>query len=405
MLLLLLLFSASARIMSTDELSLNDAVMPKCYTRVLFMYEYIIHDLENDFIEFLKQFCPNAFDQIVYDENKPNSGRLIRSELDPNRVFTRAEQKDQSISYYINCSYQQLDVFPYSPIPTDTSPLVFLHQITLLDGTLLIFGVHHHLSDGHGFFTLFNRFANWTREHDASKIPPFNFDRSLLKPADRVSYEHIEYTTIPPNFSFTELPSMDVIIKRYTKQELFDKLKISNRNLSFNDVLVAWLTQSISRIRRIPANERVNIGMASNGREQLGLDSNYFGNCNFYICLQFQMKDLLDKSVNDLAEEINREKKQRMSREYMTSALALVQNAQSTIHPGFQSFLSNDLAFTNWSRFPAFQIDFGQGPPRRISLPPGRWDGLILILPTETDQVEIYIGLKEDHAKEFLKTN
>jgi len=122
----------------------------------------------------------------------------------------------------------------------------------------------------------------------------------------KVSHDDVHGLDIEVNFTIEEVNTTE---KAELTQELFDKLKISNRNLSFNDVLVAWLTQSISRIRRIPANERVNIGMASNGREQLGLDSNYFGNCNFYICLQFQMKDLLDKSVNDLAEEINREKK------------------------------------------------------------------------------------------------
>ncbi|CAF4422926.1 unnamed protein product, partial [Adineta steineri] len=31
------------------------------------------------------------------------------------------------------------------------------------------------------------------------------------------------------------------------------------------------------------------------------------------------------------------------------------------------------------------------------------WDGLILILPTETNEVELYIGLKQDHADELRK--
>ena len=90
-----------------------------------------------------------------------------------------------------------------------------------------------------------------------------------------------------------------------------------------------------------------------------------------------------------------------MTKDYITSALAWVKNAKSPVYPGFKAFLGKDLAFTNWSRFPAYQIDFGQGPPRRVALPPGRWDGLILILPTETDQVELYIGLKQDQANEL----
>jgi hypothetical protein len=49
----------------------------------------------------------------------------------------------------------------------------------------------------------------------------------------------VEYTTLPPSFTFTEMPLMDVIVKKYNKQQLFSKLKISNTNVSFNDVLVA----------------------------------------------------------------------------------------------------------------------------------------------------------------------
>jgi hypothetical protein len=387
----------------SQDLSLNDVIMPKCYTRALWVYDYKIDDLENPLIEFLKRYCPTAFWQIVYDDTKSNSGQLVESTSDSNRIFSRNEQPDIPISHYINCSFQELDVFPYSGIPTDTSPLFFLHQINVRDGTLLAIGIHHHFSDGHGFFTLIDRFSNWIRHRDDSKLKPFIYDRSLLKPATHICYEHVEYTTLPPSFTFTEMPLMDVIVKKYNKQQLFNKLKISNTNVSFNDVLVAWLTQAISQIRQVPSNETINVGIASNGRNELGIGSDYFGNCNFFICLQFKMMDLLNKSINELAEQVNVEKKHRTTKDYMTSALAWVAHASTTVYPGFNAFLGKDLAFTNRSRFPAYQIDFGQGPPRRIALPPARWDGLILILPTATDDVELYIGLKQDHADELRK--
>jgi hypothetical protein len=84
------------------------------------------------------------------------------------------------------------------------------------------------------------------------------------------------------------------------------------------------------------------------------------------------MIDLMNKCINELAEEFNIQKKQRMTKDYMTSALAYIEKASTSVHPGFQAFCGKDLAFTNWSRFPAYQIDFGQGPPRRVALPPGR---------------------------------
>lgn len=393
----------SFREMDANDLSLNDVVMPKCYTRVMLVFDYQIDELEKVWVEFLSRFCPTAFGQIIYDENKPNSGRIIESTMKSNQIFTRAELKDRPISYYFDCNFQEFDFFPYSALPTEASPLVFLHQIHVPDGTLLAYGAHHHFTDGYGFFTLIRRFSEWISHRDDSKIPPFLFDRSLLKPAEDARYEHIEYKTIPRQFTFTELPSMDVILKRYSKQELFDQLNITSSIVSFNDVLVAWLTQTISQIRQLPNNEIIKVGMANDGRSELNVGPNYFPNCNFYMCLQFPMEDLLNKSVNQLAEQVNAEKKKFMNEDYMRSAMAWVKKATSQVYPGFEAFLGKDLAFTNWSRFPAYQIDLGQGPLRRLSLPPARWDGLILILPTNTEQVELYIGLKEDHAKEFLR--
>ena len=387
----------------SEDLSWNDVVMPKCYVQVLWIFDYKINDLEKPIIEFLKKYCPSAFWKIVYDDTKPNYGQLVETTDNFNRIFSRAEQLDISISQYINGNFQEFNIFPYPVIPADSSLLFFLHQINVSDGTLLISGVHHQFTDGHGFFTLINRFANWIRLKDDTKINSFVFDRSLLKPATNILYEHVEHTLVPPRFPFTELPPIEVLVKRYVKQELFNKLSITAKNISFNDVIVAWLTQTISQIRQIPADEIVHIGMPHDGRNELGVGPDYFGNCSFYVPIHLKMIDLMNKSVNELAEQINIEKKQRMTKDYMTSAMAWIKNASTTIYSCFNAFLGKDLTFTNWSRFPIYQVDFGQGSPRRITGPPGRWDGFILILPTETDGIELNIGLKQDHANELLK--
>ena len=180
--------------MTSNELSLNDVVMPKCYTRALWVYDYKIDDLEKPFVDFVQKFCPSALGQIAYDPTKPNSGRLVEESRRPaNRIFSRAEQLDTPVAQYINCSFQDLDVFPYSALPTDESPLLFLHQITVRDGTLLAIGIHHQFSDGHGFFTLIERFSQWVcHPQDQWEIRPFVHDRSLLKPAAEIRYPHVE---------------------------------------------------------------------------------------------------------------------------------------------------------------------------------------------------------------------
>ncbi|CAF3939020.1 unnamed protein product, partial [Rotaria sp. Silwood1] len=98
--------------------------------------DYKIDDLEEALIEFLRKFCPTAFWKIVYDDNKPNYGQLVESTSNLNKIFSRTAQPDVPISNYINCSFQELDVFPYAVFPTDDSPLFFLHQINVRDGTL-----------------------------------------------------------------------------------------------------------------------------------------------------------------------------------------------------------------------------------------------------------------------------
>lgn len=198
------------------------------------------------------------------------------------------------------------------------------------------------------------------------------------------------------------------VIKRYTKQYLFEKLQIMNRNgnISMNDILVGWLTQIISRIRRVPSQLTVKVGMTMNGRALLpDIDENYFGNCIFYLCLSFSMSDLNNLTVNELTQQINNEKRKFMTREYLQSALAFINqhHRTSTINIGWLSCEGINLTFSNWSRFPLYQCDFGHGGGKSFRLPPTPCDGLILILPTPNhDEIELHITLKHEHAQSLL---
>jgi len=144
-----------------EDLSLDDIIIPKCYIRVVWIFDYVIDYLEKPLLEFLRIYCPTAFHQIVYDNEKVNHGQLIESTTTTNNIFSRAEKNDIPIAHYINCSFEEFgNLFPYSFLPTDTSPLFFLRQITIQDETLLAVGIHHQFSDGHGIFTLIDRFSS-----------------------------------------------------------------------------------------------------------------------------------------------------------------------------------------------------------------------------------------------------
>ncbi|CAF4106296.1 unnamed protein product [Rotaria magnacalcarata] len=186
-------------------------------------------------------------------------------------------------------------------------------------------------------------------------------------------------------------PLSDTIVKRYTKNYLFDRLNVTNNNgiLSMNDVLMGWLTKIISQIRQVSRQTTVKIGMASNGRTLLpNIDVNYFDNCSFYLCFSFTMSDLDDLSVEELAQRINIEKRQLMTTEYIQSALAFIDkhHRSSPIHLGWQPIGGNDLSFK-----------------RKILNSSMECDGLILILPTMTDdEIELRITLQTEHAKLLL---
>lgn len=384
------------------RLSLCDIIMPHVYIRSLVIYDYHIVDLEESFNEHLHSYCPQAFKCIVYDQNNSMGGQIVNCE--DKQVFSRESRTNESLLKYINDDCSVEDIFPYGVIPTDTSPLIFLHQIHFEDGTLLSFGCHHLFSDGHGFSLLGQRFSLWLKE---KKSTLFDFDRSKLinlSVSSSIKYSHSEMSLIEPIYSLSNVFS---IVKSYTKEYLFSKLEISDRNLSMNDVLVGWITQLISRIRHIPSERIVKIGMAMNGRMFLSPDinENYFGNCSFYVCLTFLMSDLTNLTVNELAHRINMEKRKFMKREYILSALSFINKHHRTsmIHLGWESSGGIDLSFSNWSRFPLFKCDFGQGQPKAFKIPSIISDGLIFILPTlNNDEIQLHITLKHQHAQLLL---
>ncbi|CAF5058979.1 unnamed protein product [Rotaria sp. Silwood1] len=148
-----------------DRLSLSDIIMPCVYIRSLLVYNYHIDDLEQPFNEYLRQFCPQALKRIIDDDRYPMGGRIVNCENEQERkVFSRESRLNESIVKYLGNDLLNEDIFPYGIIPTDLSPLIFIHQIYLQDGTLLAIGCHHYLTDGHGLSTLGQRFASWLKE-------------------------------------------------------------------------------------------------------------------------------------------------------------------------------------------------------------------------------------------------
>ena len=159
------------------RLSLCDIIMPPVYIRSLLIYDYHIDDLEEPLNEYIRLYCPQALQCIVYDDDNMMDGRIVDCEDKQDRkVFSRQSRINESIYKYLDDDTSLEELFPCGLIPTDASPLIYVHQIYLKDGTILSFGCHHYLSDGHGFSLLGQRFSIWLKEkkslsfdHDQSK--------------------------------------------------------------------------------------------------------------------------------------------------------------------------------------------------------------------------------------------
>ena len=390
-----------------NRLSLCDMIMPCVYIRSLLIYDYHIDDLEKSFNEYLHLYCPQAFKRILYDDNSLMSRRIVDWEGKQGpKVFSCESRTHEGISKYLESDFSTEDLYPYGAIPTDSSPLVFIHQIHMQDGTILSFGCHHLLSDGYGFSLLGQRFGMWLK---GKKFPSFDHDRSKLGQLAALSpikFDHPELSITEPMYPSFNLFATDTVVQRYTKKDLFNKLRITSASISMNDVVVAWLTQIISQVRNIPSQTTVKVGMALNGRTLLpDIDENYFGNCSFYLCFSFLMLDLNNLTVDELAQRINIEKRKFMTAEYVQSALAFINKHHHTsiIHLGWQPSGGIDLSFTNWSRFPLYKCDFGQGEGKAFKISPVKFDGLIFILPTPVnDEIELHLTLKHEHAQLVL---
>lgn len=119
----------------------------------------------------------------------------------------------------------------------------------------------------------------------------------------------------------------------------------------------------------------------------------------------FLAGDLVSKPLSYAAACIQ-EAKVRLSDEYLRSALDWVelQSSPLNIFSGFDIFCSSDMALTSWSRFPAYETDFGWGKPTFFGLPVAAWDGLVIFLPSQhsPNSINAMVGLTEQHMKNLL---
>ncbi|GBG71897.1 hypothetical protein CBR_g10833 [Chara braunii] len=183
-----------------------------------------------------------------------------------------------------------------------------------------------------------------------------------------------------------------------------------------NDVLMAHLWKCVSRARGLhvsKADEKeeaegegradvssacsdtwqsgedgklVRLGMAVDGRKRLRpcLPEGYFGNAMFWSCASAPAGQLVTESLGRTAQRIHRSV-QEMVDDNLRDTIDWIeqQDDLTAIVPPFRYFMGPDLICSNWSHLPAYDCDFGWGPPVYFGHPPvSEFEGFIVITAT-----------------------
>jgi hypothetical protein len=98
--------------------------MPHVCIRSILIYDYYINDFKELSNEYLDLYCPQSFKCIVYNDNN-----MIDGNKQERKVYSCESRINESISKYLDDNAFIEDLFPYGLIPTDSSPLIFIHKL------------------------------------------------------------------------------------------------------------------------------------------------------------------------------------------------------------------------------------------------------------------------------------
>ncbi|KAH7861652.1 hypothetical protein Vadar_028922 [Vaccinium darrowii] len=300
------------------------------------------------------------------------------------------------------------------------TPLLIL-QITHFKcgGASLGVGFNHALVDATTGLHFINSWSDVARGASIT-IPPV-IDRSLLCSRDPPSptYHHIEYD--PPSSMNNPIqtkkcetsskPTSTVIIK-ITRDQL-NTLKASITKDEKNPVrystyetLAAHVWRCTSIARGLVDDQATELYIATDARSRLHppLPPGYLGNAIFPTILILSAGDLRSKPLKWAAEKIH-DTLSRRNNDYLQSVLdyLALQPDPSAMGRGPESFKFPNLNVVSWFRLPAYNADFGWGPPIHFGPTDTPCGGVVHILrsPTGDGSLSLVICLETDYIEAF----
>ncbi|KAI3834675.1 hypothetical protein MKX03_027859 [Papaver bracteatum] len=283
---------------------------------------------------------------------------------------------------------------------------------------------HHRVADGQSMSSFFVAWARMVRGLDLESLPYHDrFAVSQPRNPPTVEFDHpsIEFkkTTVNPDTT-PIFSSIETLIINYST-EFINKLKAKvlgencnpHQSYSTFECLLSHTWKKVTQARGLDLEESTQVRVAVNGRARIkpAVPMEYFGNLVLWAYPTLKVKELLQESHAYVSKSIHDEVIRVDSRYFKSfidfgAATENVDNEGDDLEstaPEFGNTLCPNLEVDSWLRFQFHDLDFGGGSPCAFFPPNIPVEGLIIFLPTcsEDGGVDVVISLLPEHVPLF----
>ncbi|KAL5556977.1 hypothetical protein UlMin_039213 [Ulmus minor] len=367
------------------------------------------------FVEHLKRTLSRTL-EIFY----PLAGRLVKLQTDADdhtasffidcndagAIFSVAVANGVAVDDVLKPFYVPDDVvysfFPMNDVLNfegDSKPLLAVQVTELVDGIFIGCTMNHCVVDGSSFWQFFNTWSQISRcSNDLVSPQSFPvFSREYLNGIIDLplqipfSYNEVSDPFIPPplkqsvfHFSKEKISQL----KAKANSEMTNDMS-SNTNISSLQALLAHLWISITRNRRLNADQEVIYFVAVGLRQRLQppLPDHYLGNAVIYNPVKCTAGELLERGLGWAAWKINKMIASASGEEAKTYLKDRTKNTNMIVKRKRDSMLCNaNLGTGSSPRFNVYGNDFGWGKPLAVRSGPGnKFDGKLTVFEGAED--------------------
>ncbi|KAI3925744.1 hypothetical protein MKX01_003303 [Papaver californicum] len=277
---------------------------------------------------------------------------------------------------------------------------------------------HHRVADGQSMSMFFVAWARMVRGLDVESLP-YHDRLAVSQPRNPpiVEFDHasIEFkkTTVNPDTT-PVFSSIETLVINYSTEFINNlKAKVLGENCnphqrySTFECLLSHTWKKMTQARGLDPEVSTQVRVSVNGRPRIkpSVPMEYFGNFVLWAYPTLKVKELLQESYAYVSKVIHDEVihvDSRYFKSFIDFGTATEDDLEATA-PEFGNTLCPNLEVDSWLRFQFHELDFGGGSPCAVFPPNILVEGLIIFLPTcsEDGEVDVVISLLPEHVPLF----